>query len=61
MPCRTMYSLTKVILTSGVIYCSTHASGDNAVEDLNLAQNLIMQLHSATTKGGNSGVSVGLI
>ena len=61
MPCRTMYPLTKAILTSGVIYCSTHASGDNAVEDLNLAENLIIQLHSGRTKGSNSGVSLGLI
>jgi hypothetical protein len=49
----------KVILTSGVIYCSTHASGDNAVEDLNLAGKLIIEQLSGRTEDGNSAVLLG--
>lgn len=49
----------KTILTSGVIYCSTHASGDSAVEDLNFAENLIIQKLSGSTNDGKSAALLG--
>ena len=39
----TMYRSFTYILILGVIYCSTHASGDSAVEDLSLAQAMVYQ------------------
>ena len=47
-------SLMKAILTSGVIYCSIHTSGENAVEDLNLAEKLIIQQLSGRTDGNSA-------
>jgi hypothetical protein len=39
----TMYRHFTYILILGVIYCSTHASGDSAMEDLSIAQAMACQ------------------